>query len=101
MIKVKAPERPSLPKNNRNLARSAAVDDRTGNLGSVDKIEKQTRIKKPDKNLAAEGAKLDNLAFKYSGDKGNTHFFHKRKVNIEKVNEKLGFFGGGILDQPT
>jgi len=48
--------------------------------------------------LAAEGAKLDNLALKYSGDKGKNQFFNKRRVNIEKVNEKLGYFGGGIMD---
>ena len=50
------------------------------------------------KNLAAEGAKLDNLALRYSGEKGKKHFFQKRRVNIEKVNEKLGYFGGGIMD---
>lgn len=55
-------------------------------------------MKKPEKNLAAEGAKLDNLALRYSGEKGNKQFFHKRRVNIEKVNENLGYFGGGIMD---
>lgn len=60
----------------------------------------QTRIKKPDQNLAAEGAKLDNMSLKYSSEKGDKNFYQKRRVNIEKVNESLGFFGGGILDQP-
>ena len=55
-------------------------------------------MKKSEKNLAAEGAKLDNLALRYSGEKGKKQFYNKRRVNIEKVNEKLGYFGGGILD---
>lgn len=37
---------------------------------------------------------------KYSSEKGDKTFLQKRRVNIEKVNEKLGFFGGGILEQP-
>lgn len=37
---------------------------------------------------------------KYSSDKGDKTFFHKRKVNIEKVNEQLGFFGGGSIVEP-
>ena len=55
-------------------------------------------MKKSEKKLAAEGAKLDNLALRYSGEKGKKQFYNKRRVNIEKVNEKLGYFGGGILD---
>lgn len=53
--------------------------------------EKGARVKKPPVNPAAEGAKLDRKGVRYSGDKGNKTFFSKRKQNIERVNERLGF----------
>lgn len=85
---------------NRNLVKTPNVNDRNAKPGDFEGVEKQTRIKKPDHNLAAEGAKLDNLAMKYSSERGDKTFLQKRRVNIEKVNEKLGFFGGGILEAP-
>ena len=56
-----------------------------------DEKDKSQRIKKPPINPAAEGAKLDRKGIKYSSEKGNKSFFTKRKQNIERVNEKLGF----------
>jgi hypothetical protein len=55
-------------------------------------------VKKAEKNLAAEGAKKDNMGLKYSAERGKKQFFSKRRMGIEKVNERLGYFGGGILD---
>jgi hypothetical protein len=92
----KVPDRPTLPVI-RNAARSAGIDG-AAKAGDFEGVEKQTRIKKPERNPAAEGAKLDNLNLKYSSEKGNKQFFHRRRVDIQKVNEKLGFFGGGILE---
>ena len=37
---------------------------------------------------------MDRKGVKYAGEKGNKSFFTKRKQNIEKVNEKLGFIRG-------
>jgi hypothetical protein len=83
------------------LARSAGIPETSVKPGDFETEEKRQRIKKADKNLAAEGAKLDNLGLRYSGEKGTKQFYNKRRLNIEKTNEKLGYFGGGILDNPT
>ena len=50
------------------------VNDRNAKPGDFEGAEKQTRVKKPDLNLAAEGAKLDNLAMKYSSERGDKNF---------------------------
>lgn len=82
------------------LARSAGIPEANIKPGDFETEEKRGRVKKPVKNLAAEGAILDNMSLKYSAERGKKAFFNNRKMNIEKVNEKLGYFGGGILDQP-
>jgi hypothetical protein len=82
------------------LSRSAGIPETSVKAGDFETEEKRGRVKKSEKNLAAEGAKLDNMGLKYSADRGKKQFFNKRRMNIEKVNEKLGYFGGGILDQP-
>ena len=35
---------------------------------------------------------------KYSGEKGNKQFFSKRRQNIDKLNEKIGFFANDGTD---
>lgn len=59
---------------NRNLVKTPNVNDRNAKPGDFEGAEKVTRIKKPDINPAAEGAKLDNLALKYSSEKGDKNF---------------------------
>ena len=74
-------------KSNRSVG---SVKERTEKLAEEEK-ERLKRIKKSELNPAAEGAKLDRKGVKYSGEKGTKTFFSKRKHNIERVNERLGF----------
>jgi hypothetical protein len=46
-------------------------------------------------NPAADGAKLDRKGIKYSGERGVKSFFNKRRENIERVNNKMGYMSSG------
>ena len=55
----------------------------------------------PGINPAAEGARLDRKGVKFSGEKGNKNFFDRRKQNIERVNERLGYGRGGFNSEES